>query len=655
MAARAAAFSLASGHSDHVDMSPSMQQDNDGGAGLREYLLHEYKVGSLPAVAVATIAWWACRAGAHRVADLAYPPSGRHQAEHIRCALGAKGIDSFYVLKLPMWNKVAEQRELMDFPMHLPHEAFAAAYTLDPTRFAMGAVDPEQLPPSYWKHPLVDYNPVPLGFFSDAVPHSHKDSFIAYYWSELISGKRHLICSLRKSDMCTCGCKGLCTLGEIQRAIAWSFNVLATGEYPATGHDQMPFANEIRANQRGFQLAGGARGALCEMRADLLELVTACGFKNWANVANPCFCCHSRRDDLFAFPPSYEVSTWQPRDAKNYNEQVQRCLVELVVNRREQLDLLRSHLEFNSKFGGLAVVRNCAALGLAVGYRLMSVDGPTVDLHDVLHGKLEIPTAGLKMKFFDSKEDFGLNFVCPLFSVIGFSVELLSLDVMHIMDLGVLQYLVGAVFWTLVSNNFARSNSDQAEARRASNMLHLRRRLWAFYKSEDRASHEQGKRTKIGKLTLKQLGPHAKPRLRAKAAETRHLVPLLVQLCRENPGFLGRRPKSMYLTQACSEMLQFYKVMEEEPRNMSAQGLLLLRRHMTRFLTFWKSFGGHLVFKHHMAWHLAERAASHGNPKCYWTYPDEGENRQMGTVAKSLHGGNTFYLTFLQKVLPEVC
>ena len=36
-------------------------------------------------------------------------------------------------------------------------------------------------------------------------------------------------------------------------------------------------------------------------------------------------------------------------------------------------------------------------------------------------------------------------------------------------------------------------------------------------------------------------------------------------------------------------------------------------------------------------------------------YADEQENRVMGSVAKSLHGGNTFYLSFLQKVLPEVC
>ena len=88
---------------------------------------------------------------------------------------------------------------------------------------------------------------------------------------------------------------------------------------------------------------------------------------------------------------------------------------------------------------------------------------------------------------------------------------------------------------------------------------------------------------------------------------------------------------------------------------MSAQGLRQLQGDMSRFLASWKAFGGHMVFKHHMAWHLAERAGILGNPWLYWTYADEQENRVMGSVARSLHGGNTFYLTVLQKVMQDAC
>ena len=36
-----------------------------------------------------------------------------------------------------------------------------------------------------------------------------------------------------------------------------------------------------------------------------------------------------------------------------------------------------------------------------------------------------------------------------------------------------------------------------------------------------------------------------------------------------------------------------------------------------------------MVIKHHMAWHLAERAQHNGNPRFSWTYLDESENRAI--------------------------
>ena len=72
---------------------------------------------------------------------------------------------------------------------------------------------------------------------------------------------------------------------------------------------------------------------------------------------------------------------------------------------------------------------------------------------------------------------------------------------------------------------------------------------------------------------------------------------------------------------------------------------------MIRFLNAWKEYGGHTVFKFHVCVHLAEQAAEKGNPKAYWTYPDEAENRLMQRVAKSLHGGSTFYVRLLEKVV----
>ena len=58
------------------------------------------------------------------------------------------------------------------------------------------------------------------------------------------------------------------------------------------------------------------------------------------------------------------------------------------------------------------------------------------------------------LTFFNSNGDHGLNFITPLFCIIGFTIDCLCLDVMHIMDLGITQWIEGAVFMRLLLNNF---------------------------------------------------------------------------------------------------------------------------------------------------------------------------------------------------------
>eukprot|EP00969_Alexandrium_andersonii_P355632 15444841-Alexandrium_andersonii.AAC.1 len=77
------------------------EPENDGGVGLRKYLLGEYKSGRLSAKALCTVAWHASRAGAIGVEDLTCNPNATHQAEHVRAAIHARTKDSFYHIKLP--------------------------------------------------------------------------------------------------------------------------------------------------------------------------------------------------------------------------------------------------------------------------------------------------------------------------------------------------------------------------------------------------------------------------------------------------------------------------------------------------------------------------------------------------------------------------
>eukprot|EP00969_Alexandrium_andersonii_P034139 1492994-Alexandrium_andersonii.AAC.1 len=350
------------------------------------------------------------------------------------------------------------------------------------------------------------------------------------------------------------------------------------------------------------------------MRADLLEFTSALGFVNWSNLNKPCFCCNATGANMHDYPP-FDAPTWSMTDPSTYNQLVQHRVVTKAFD-APGLALLRSKLRFDHRrdgFVGLALLEDVPQLGLRRGLRLMEA-GPVVDLH-----RLQDIQAPATLHFFDCQAEKMLNFVSPLFNITGFSVACLRLDVMHIIDLGLLQWLIGTVFWRLLLNNsFGDAGAIHAEGRLLHNLFMLRRAMRVYYRANPQL-------TRIHRLTLKMLSARGKPRLKAKAAETRHLLPLAQALCAKYPSRLGER--GALLRGAVDRVAKFLEVMRREPRRMTPGGLASLQQHMATFLTFWKSFGGHLYYKHHMAWHLAKDAGVAGNPRFYHTYPDEGENR----------------------------
>ena len=182
------------------------------------------------------------------------------------------------------------------------------------------------------------------------------------------------------------------------------------------------------------------------------------------------------------------------------------------------------------------------------------------DIHAL--AELQLPA---ELKFFDCLGTNGLNFACALFDVKGFTIDLLHLDVMHIVDLGVAQYLVAAVFRRLIENNVGGSERGNVGLIRAEGVKWLRRRMLAYYKTRPKT---RGKQSAIGKLTEPMLGPVNNPRLKAKAAETRNLCPLLVELCAEHRGLLGEG--ALHLRICCTEINSFYDVLQRGPRRMTA-------------------------------------------------------------------------------------
>ena len=87
---------------------------------------------------------------------------------------------------------------------------------------------------------------------------------------------------------------------------------------------------------------------------------------------------------------------------------------------------------------------------------------------------------------------------------------------------------------------------------------------------------------------------------------------------------------------------------------MSRDGVSSVQKSILAFLKNWHLATGHMVFKHHMAFHVAKFCDKVGNPRFFHTYADEQHNRLMGQIAKALHGSRRFYLTFLQRAKMDI-
>ncbi len=446
----------------------------DDGVGLRQYLLQGYKSGKFTAKDVCSISFHAGNGGCEGLADLAMDPKspGENFARHLRTALGVRAADTFYCADIPMWDHVNQRRILAPFPFYLPTDVFSDAYAADPTIFDLSEMQ-EELPPDWAENEIcIEHGAkaIPISFYTDGVPFTKSDSFVSFYMQFVGRPKRYLLCAIRKSDFCKCGCRGTETLSAILRVLSWSFNVVSSGLHSAFDHNGAPFQSEKRHNLRGFTIANGYCGALTEYRADILEIVDMLGFRRWSDVDNPCFQCGVCRDELFDFPMNMCECNWPVRDKEAYQIMCDRSLKIVSIRNKTQLKALMRVMDHDWTMAGYGLQADFAPLGLQKGMRLMEA-GVVKDVHTIC----DIQEFPCDFTFFDNRAGMGINFICPLFSVRGFGISSLHLDTMHIIDLGVLQYLIGVVFKTLIDKNFAKSSKRLKSGRQVDNMNALRR------------------------------------------------------------------------------------------------------------------------------------------------------------------------------------
>ena len=146
------------------------------------------------------------------------------------------------------------------------------------------------------------------------------------------------------------------------------------------------------------------------------------------------------------------------------------------------------------------------------------------------------------------------DFLSELFSLPGLVIEMFSADLMHVADLGINQYLLACVIWELLFVEWGGSVTEpEPVLARFLSVLRLASKQCGF------------KQPPINVLTMGMLRstPHSAPKMKVKAAESRHLLKCLVWILQNFfPSDTNHRTLRL---QACMKMQEMYDSLKADP------------------------------------------------------------------------------------------
>ena len=279
--------------------------------------------------------------------------------------------------------------------------------------------------------------------------------------------------------------------------------------------------------------------------------------------------------------------------------------------------------------------------GLQKGARLE----PSPDLADI--ADFENQQLPFKVRFFaGNAETSRFHHWCPFFEIIpSFGLHSWAIDLLHTWNLGCLASWAGLTLQSLLKSTVFRPHvpglSASDAAKRA--LLMIKNELMDWYRSQRLANLDWSKKgTEIWNLTLNMLGTRDKPILKAKAAETKSMLPFLIHVLETKDSSQevpAARSQIQGLLTAGRAAFRFDAILQETRniRTLFPQQLQQLHNAYYAFVTKYVECQGHCVPKFHLMFHLVIRAAQTGNCKWYHTFYNESYNGFSARSAKSTH------------------
>ena len=168
----------------------------------------------------------------------------------------------------------------------------------------------------------------PVSLYLDSVSYSRPDSCLGIWCYFSLTGQRHLLAVLRHSEMCTCGCKGWCSMHPIWSMIAWSLEHMLEGKHPDTRHDGTPFGPLDGERQRVAGQPLGWKAVCVFVKSDLMEHSTSLGLPGLADTISPCPFCFCHGGTLYGYTPLGRA--WPVKRPQHYQAAASAC--EVVVS-----------------------------------------------------------------------------------------------------------------------------------------------------------------------------------------------------------------------------------------------------------------------------------------------------------------------------------
>ena len=329
---------------------------------LGEYLVRLYMDSTITASILCIICWYVAKCGVGGMVDrLKLDPSNQTGKfpRKVKSVLRLNRADHVMFVRCPGHAKTEMSRVRHWQPMVPIHESFHREFVEQPGMVdaVQGALARNELPRAYLEHPVAkrhNYTSIPGALYIDGLPTTKHDGVLNINVVNLVTGRRHICCIIRKSKMCRCGCKGWCTIWVALNFISWSLMACDDGVFPLMkcGGEPWDQHDAWRVAVAGLPIAGTL--AIIFIRSDWMEQATTLGFYSWGSASNPCSTCWGNKRQWCSIEGiNIDTLPWPDYTMTDYNEACNKCEHEITIPNAEIRDKLVSQLfwDFKNKAG----------------------------------------------------------------------------------------------------------------------------------------------------------------------------------------------------------------------------------------------------------------------------------------------------------------